>query len=243
MWRSGPITKASRLACLPLALAAAACSGGSDDGVEHNPSALTGCEAIALEQPEDGLQLEIPLAVPPGSEAEYCQLVLVEQPINLNWSDGLFTHGSHHALVHKTSYRNEIPTRTIVGQLVESDQPHPCLTPAALWDVEGVIAAGRSVEHPEFAAGVEKGVLPDDVAFRVEAGEVLLVNFHMINTTNSDIDSCFKINLHGIPDAQVQQEAGTLFFYNPAVAVPANGSTTARMACEIAQDITVINAV
>jgi hypothetical protein len=230
-----------------LAISSAACSedaGADDEPANGSQEPLTGCDAISLPTAEDGIQLQMPLRVEAASEAEYCQLVLVDQPLNLNWSEGLFTHGSHHGVVHKTAYRGEIPRTTITGQTMQNaDEPHRCLTPPALWDTEGVLAGGRSVEGSEAADGLPKGALPNDVAYRIEAGDVLLVNFHMINTTDHDLDSCYKVNLHGIPDQQVTEEAGTFFFYNPTITVPANGTSSARMACQVSQDITVLSSV
>jgi hypothetical protein len=69
---------------------------------------------------------------------------MLDDAINLNWFEGLFTTGSHHALVHKTSYKDEIPTTMVDGTPFDGDpsKPHPCATPSALWDVQGVVAAG-----------------------------------------------------------------------------------------------------
>ncbi|MET0285836.1 MAG: hypothetical protein ABW352_15250, partial [Polyangiales bacterium] len=121
-----------------------------------------------------------------------------------------------------------------------ADKPHPCLTPTAMWDVEGVVATGRGVDvaKPNGEGGYK--VLPEDVAFKIKKGDVLLVNFHMINTTEKTLDSCFKLGLHGIPDAQVKHEAGTLFTYNTNITVPPMGQSTARMACPVRGDVTLV---
>jgi hypothetical protein len=66
------------------------------------------------------------------------------------------------------------------------------------------------------------GVLPDNVALRVEAEDILLLNFHMVNTTFGGIDACYKVNLNSIDASQVEQEAGLFFLYNPFITVPAS---------------------
>jgi hypothetical protein len=238
------VTKAPLLL---LTVVAAACSGDPEQPRDPNGGkrdALTGCEAIAFDPPENGIQLQMPLTVPAGSEAEYCQLVRIDETLYVNWSEGLYTNGSHHGLIHRTTYKGTLPTQTVTGQALENpDQPHPCLTPSALWQVDGVIAGGESVAGARDVNGLAKGVLPEDVAYKVEAGDVLLVNFHMINTTGEVLDSCYKANLHSVPTEQVTREAGTLFYYNPTITLPANGTSRARMACEVTQNITVPNVV
>jgi Copper type II ascorbate-dependent monooxygenase, C-terminal domain len=219
-----------------------------DDAVEDAISASAkGCDAIDMEKPEDGLQLQLPLTVAAGKEGEYCMLVMLDQDLNLNWSDGRYTVGSHHALVERTSYFGAIPTTTITGQTVaDATKPHPCATPSQLWSVQGVVAGGRNVEVAESGDDPTrsgKGVLPSNVAYKLKKGEVILVNFHMINVTEEPIDACYKVNLHGIPEAEVEHEAGTLFFYNAFITVPAEGTATARLACPITKDITLRTAV
>jgi len=55
---------------------------------------------------------------------------------------------------------------------------------------------------------MRRATLPDDVALKIAANEVLELNFHMFNTGDQPIHACYKQNLYGIPDAQVKQEAG-----------------------------------
>jgi hypothetical protein len=85
---------------------------------------------------------------------------------------------------------------------------------------------------------VSKGTLPDDVALKIGAKEVLLMNFHMINVTDHPVRACYKQNLYSIPDAQVKREAGQMFYYNSFVTVPARQHATATMACPVSQDVT-----
>lgn len=202
----------------------------------------TGCDAIDLPPPADGMQTQIEMTLSPGQENEICQLVLVTQDINLNSSEGLYTSGSHHALVYQTEYKDVIPTQTVDGQTIDGSKMHHCQTPTALWKSTGVIVGGRGVDGN--ASGAISGVaLPSDVAIKIKKGDVLLINLHMINTSDQPIDACYKANLNSIPASQVKHEAGTIFWYNPFITVPANGASTARMACPITQDISLQTAV
>jgi hypothetical protein len=112
-----------------------------------------------------------------------------------------------------------------------------------MWDVRGAIGRGRYYERAQLDenGNPEPGVkiLPGNVAMKIRKGDVLLVNYHMINSTEEPIDACFKLNLHGIRDDEVRHEAGMIFMYNTMVTVPPLGRSTARMACPVTKDVMV----
>ena len=201
---------------------------------------LEGCDAVELEPPTpgEGVQVQIEMPLGPGEERQACRLVLVDQAVNLNWSEGLYTRGSHHGLTARTSYRDQLPTENIRGEFVEdASQLATCETIGADWDVQGIIAGGHAVGASPRTALHSKGSLPDDVALRIRAGEVLALNFHMINVTDKPIRACYKQNLYSIPDQQVKHEAGTMFYYNSFLALPARQKTRATMACPVQHDV------
>jgi hypothetical protein len=76
------------------------------------------------------------------------------------------------------------------------------------------------------------------VALKIEANEILELNFHMLNTDTKPAHACYKANLYNVPDEQVEVEAGTIFYYNNFVTVPASGTATANMACPVTEDVT-----
>lgn len=207
----------------------------------------TGCGAIEMSPPLDGLQVELPLSVPPAAESEYCMLFVADKDVYVNWTDGRYTKGSHHGNIYRTGYKDVIPTKTITGETIaDATKPHPCPTPQQVWDARGVFGTGRPVTRATIDASgnPEPGVkvLPSDVAVKISKGDVLLLNFHMINATEKPIDSCLKMNLHGIPAAQAKHEAGLLFAYNAFITVPPMGESTARMACPVDKDYTLASA-
>src|SRR5262249_4430399 len=148
--------------------------------------------------------------------------------------------GSHHATVWRTSHTGTIPTTNIMGQALDTSGPVTCLS-SGDWSGTGVITGGRSVDADPSTQ--LEGELPDDVAFKIAADEVVLMNFHMFNSTEHVVHACYKQNLPSIPAEQVKQEAGLMFFYNQYIALPANGKATADMACPVTADITVSTAV
>ncbi|MEY4513097.1 MAG: hypothetical protein RLZZ450_5219, partial [Pseudomonadota bacterium] len=115
-----------------------------DAGFATLPSNKTGCDAIEMAAPSDGVQLELPLPVPAAQEREYCMLVLASQDTYVNWTDGRFTKGSHHGNIYRTGYRGTIPTTTVTGgTIADPTKPHPCPTPQQVWDTRGGFGTGR----------------------------------------------------------------------------------------------------
>jgi hypothetical protein len=200
-----------------------------------------GCDAIDLPAPkkDEGFQVSIDMQLDPGEERQVCRLVMTPAAVNLNWSEGIYTKGSHHALLARTSYRDALPSQNIKGDSVDdASQVADCVSLGSDWDTQAVIAGGHAVgESPNTTLGV-KGTLPDDVALKIASNEVLELNFHMFNAGDKPVHACYKQNLYGIPDEQVKQEAGSMFYYNPFITVPANSTATATMACPIAHDVT-----
>lgn len=213
----------------------------SSEGQAESPGttdeAVAACDAIDLAPPTDGVQLKMALPLGAGQEREVCQLVKLDQDINVNWSEGLYTPGSHHALLQQTAYTDTLPDTAVDGTVLDGTQVHDCQTPSALWSVTGIVAGGNPTNVDPSHAGLPEGTFPPDVAIKLHKGEYVLMNFHMLNTSNKPTTSCYKVNLHNIPTEQVAQEAGILFLYDFAITVPAKGQSTARLSCPITQDI------
>jgi hypothetical protein len=125
---------------------------------------------------------------------------------------------------------------TLDGQTLNGTLVHACSTPSALWNLTGVIAGAKHVSTPNNGGGLPP--LPSNVAYRLKAGDYVLLNFHLLNPTNQTLNACYKVNLNGIPDSQVTQEAGYIFWYNTYITVPAKGTSTARMACTVTSNVT-----
>jgi copper type II ascorbate-dependent monooxygenase-like protein len=208
-------------------------------GDEESGSPAEGCEAIDLAPPRpgEGIQVSIDMQLAPGEERQLCKLVLTGNAVNLNWSEGVYTKGSHHGLTARTTYRDALPVKNIRGEDVDPSIAADCESIGSDWDVQAVIAGGHAVGEPAATTLNTKGTLPDDVALKVADNEVLEVNFHMQNTTERPLHACYKQNLYGIPDDQVKAEAGTMFYYNPFITIPAGGRSTATMACPVSSDV------
>ena len=85
-------------------------------------SSADGCDAIDLAPPHtgQGVQIVTEMTLDPGEERQTCKLVMTGEDINYNYGEGLFTPGSHHATVWRTSHSGTIPTTNadMIAQLI-----------------------------------------------------------------------------------------------------------------------------
>jgi hypothetical protein len=71
-------------------------------------------------------------------------------------------------------------------------------------------------------------------------GEVVRLELHYLNTQSSPTEADLRLNLW-FAGGPITAEAGSFFMYNHDIAVPAHGSQTARMHCEIPADISIMS--
>ena len=215
------------------ALAALAFCGCSDDETS------TPADGSLLDPPAAGrgVQLRMTTVIDPGVEVEQCQFFRApSEGLNIQRDEVRFTAGSHHVLVYLTPYA-ELPTKDELGAAIDPSRPFDCSDgPTARWRVSTLIGGSQN------ATGDSIVEFPEDVAMKVPAGAVLLVNAHYINSSPSPIEPEVRVNLHSIPDAQMRAEGGLLFWYDPFIRVGAHAASRAAMSCPLASDIELSNA-
>jgi hypothetical protein len=81
--------------------------------------------------------------------------------------------------------------------------------------------------------------LPESVAFHFDAGAVLMLQVHLLNTTEKPIDTQARVNMW-FSTTPVTIQAGSLFYYDPFILLPPLAQTSARMHCLLNQDITLV---
>lgn len=193
-------------------------------------------DLLAPPAAEDGVQYKMLTTIASGQEIERCQLfVAPKEGLFVRKDEVRFTAGSHHVLLYRTPYTS-IPTENSKGEKIDGTQVHDCADGAtAAWNVNGVLAGSQSGDGDSML-----GELPDGVAVKVEPGTVLVMNTHYLNATSAPIEADARINLYTLPAAQVKTEAGMLFYYNPFIHIPANGTASARMRCPVQKDIAIV---
>jgi hypothetical protein len=192
-------------------------------GCADDPSPPTTTTGILAPPPaEQGIQLSLVHAMDPGREVHWCKYFVLDQPMDVAKFDHAYSEGSHHILVYTTPFTAEtVPTTT---------------------DFSCENGAGETFNGIAYAGAVESGALefPTGVGFHFDAGAVILIEGHYLNAGDVPMDAEVAINLWKTSSPPAQQ-AGTLFFYDNNIYVPANGAFTARMSCEISHDIQVVS--
>jgi hypothetical protein len=170
-----------------------------------------------------GLQFATKRTVKAGEEAQYC--VYFQMPagaaMNVNTIEHHYTTGSHHLLLLQTSYS---PSEVALGQ------PFDCF---GGFDrrISGVSYAAQSPDG--------KTTYPDGVALHFAAGEIVMVQLHLLNATPNPVDAEAKVNLWFDPKPTTA-EVGTLFFYDYSIYLPPSATATAKMHCTLPKDVTLI---
>ncbi|HLK37347.1 MAG TPA: hypothetical protein VKU41_11385 [Polyangiaceae bacterium] len=131
-----------------------------------------------------------------------------------------YTPGSHHFLVYRTQY-------TVLPD--GGGAVHPC---SDAEQIVGITGSYYEAQQPD-----SRRDLPSGVAHIFTPGEILLLTAHYLNASATGYDTHVDFRLHTVPLATIQHEAGSIFFYNPAIDVPPMSEVTVTRTCPISQDI------
>lgn len=164
-----------------------------------------------------GIQLSMATAVEAGEEKTTCRVIApAGEPLRIGRFEHRYTQGSHHMLVLRGA-----PPPEVVG-----DEPFEC----SQLNISEVVYAAQTAEG--------EMTLPDGVALTLGTDLPLILQTHYLNATDHRLQADARVNLWTVEDATI--EAGTLFLYDWAIVVPAGGEATARMRCEIPEDVTLL---
>lgn len=210
--------------------------GGCSAPPAMPPPANSGANDLVAPTAGKGVQYRMVTQIPAGADVERCQFfVAPPEGITIGRELVKYVAGSHHVLLYTTDYKS-VPTKGRDGQAIDTSGVFDCLNgPNADWDLTGLVALAQSPDAPPIVD------LPPGIAFSVAPGAVLLMNTHYVNASPKAVDTDVRVNLYTVPRAEVKQEAGVLFFYNPFIRVPASGEASARMSCPVTRDITLLN--
>lgn len=157
-----------------------------------------------------------------GGEIQNC--MYIQLPMDATTAvfraESHYSPGSHHFLVYRQGQVDLGP---------EDTTEHLC-SPAE---------EGGNFKPTYYEAQAPDSVraLPPGVAHVFQPGEVLLLTSHYLNTTEKDLDTEVTFILHTMRAEDVEQEAGSIFFYNPTISIPPSSSVTTTRTCPIGADI------
>jgi hypothetical protein len=101
------------------------------------------------------------------------------------------------------------------------------------WSISRLVGGSQNFD------GASAVHFPDDVALHVRPGAVLMMNAHYINATSEPLDATVNINLWTLPEERVTHVGDMVFWYNIFIKVPELSTSTARMRCQVPEDITI----
>lgn len=194
---------------------------------------VVGCGSESAETPGEAdtnrQSYEFSTRVEVGEEVQLCKFIRMPsdgRELSISRMEHDYTPGSHHFLVFRT-------------ELTEMPEGGDVFTPCA----EGGGGAGSSwmsqVRGIVYGAQSEVGEFdfPDGVGMHVSPGELMLVQAHYLNTSNMALDAKMNFHLEFVEAAEVSQEAGVLFFFNPKIHLNPNAQGSASLSCPIRSDI------
>ena len=184
-----------------------------------------------------GAQFKMVTTLEPGQEIERVQFFQVPAGgLYVNREEIRFSAGSHHVLLFRTPYTS-IPTVDTHGKTHDTSQILDAPNGGtADWNVDGVVGGAQSANGAPLIDG-----LPPNVAFKIDAGTVLMMNTHYLNAAAKPVTVSSYINMWTIPKEQVTEEAGILFFYDPIIRVAPRASGYAEMSCPVGADVKILN--
>jgi hypothetical protein len=186
--------------------------------------------------PGEGVQFRMNSEIGPGREEEHCQFFVVPEDLAVNIAVVRFRAGSHHVLMYETPYA-EIPVQNDRGEPIDTSGVFDCTTGATDgWSVTRLVGGSQN------AAGDSVVEFPPGIGMRVARGTVLLMNLHVVNGTDEIQYPEIAMNLHSIPDDELEIEGGMLFYYNIFIRVPALAPAEARMSCAVPEAISLVTA-
>ena len=200
-----------RRAALLASLVLAAGCGDDADGDDSLQSPPEG----------EGVQLQHSYQLEPGGEVYYCQYyILPEAGLAVGRYEHTLTAGGHHITLYDT---NLTPEDVDPAELEVFD----CNT----------IVNHSALRHAYVGAGTTgEEVYPAGVGRRFE-GQVVMLESHMLNAGEHTLAVDYRVNLWFTDE--VEQEVGSLFFYDPHILIEGNSRFGARMSCGVPADIQV----
>lgn len=212
-----------RVASTLILLLVTAC--GTEAAEPGKPAPSEARSGITAPPAPEGIQLQQTYAgLPAGEEVHYCQYyVLPDRALDVQRFEHSYTSGGHHVILYPTDLRpSDVAGRP---EVFDCDEGAPNRGDVGF----GYVGAGTegSVEYPP------------GVAYHYEASSVVLLESHMLNLGDEPIDVDYRVNLW-FATGPVQSHVGTIFFYDNHIKIPAGGSASVEMSCEVPSDVNVL---
>jgi hypothetical protein len=153
----------------------------------------------------------------PGDEGYVCARKTVDRDMYVTSFEAINPFGTHHTLLTVGEPQDGKP-----------DGIEPC-------------NAGTNRTHSLFGSGVGTDTLyfPEGTAILVPKGQQLLLNLHLYNATDADIEGLSGTKIIEIPEADVTELAEGVLAGTVAIKIPPNETTVTTGHCTMSQDFTI----
>lgn len=200
-------------------------SCGTNATTESRSDAAPAADSLAPPPDDQGLQLVQRYAsLPPNSEVHNCQLyTLPNRVVDVQRFEHTYTFGGHHIILY--------PTHLNANDVARNPGVFDCDT----------VMPDRAILGFSYVGGATSGeqTYPDGTAWHFDAGEVVMLESHMLNLGNTPLDVEYRLNLL-YATKPVVDHVGTIFFYDNNIYIPPAGRATASMRCAVPSNIHVV---
>jgi hypothetical protein len=214
-----------------MALAIAACSGGSADPQDEidagGADADLSCNGATCLDPEDGFTVETSgVVIDPGQDVEYCEVLQLpgseSDVYYVKRLESQMTPGSHHLIVSAA-------TEGVDGDLTVGDR---FVCPGGVLGPEYLPVTGSQSAYREetFPAGVGR-------VFR--GGQKIVVNYHYLNATDTPLDANVQVAFHLTDESEITYIAQSFGFYNTSFSIPPGAKDSVFTQCNFSEEITI----
>jgi len=203
-----------------------ACSSGSDDPKEASHETYMGLEA-----PAHGFQVRsVGTTIGPGEDVEYCEVAELpgtpDTTYFMNSVEMANGKGSHHLIVEYAepgSPADEKLRAMNVGDRV------PCISVTTAFG-EGTRMVG-GIQHP-----YGEKALPPGIAQKYFGGQRIVFDYHYYNATEDAVEARSAMNVHTLPEDDVEQLAAVLGFPNWTIDTPPGQKASFKGDCRFEHD-------
>lgn len=197
------------LACVLFSSLIVGCK--KDDGTSGDDDQMGVPDAPALSGDKYSLAWG-PVTVPTEVEDTQCIWVRLsnDAPIKVHQLHNTLSTASHHLIVYKDDH-----------DTTEQLTPTPCQPFTGALNTSGSIMPLAITQKHD-----DQITLPDGVAYTLEAHQMVKLEMHYINTTDTDATATASVDLFAADPATIHDEAGILFAGSPDINIPTGQSLT-----------------
>ncbi len=204
-----------RLALAISFLGLAACGknvGGGGGGGQGQPDSASGTPDVP---PLQGTKYSLqwgPVTVPADTEDTQCVILKLSNvdAIKVHQLHNVLGTGSHHMII----YKDDMDT-------IEQPVPQDCQPFTGALNTSGMVAPLMITQKSD-----DELTLPDGVAYTLNANQMVRIELHYINATDSPISLMATADFYAADPSTINNEAAILFIGSPDISLPPNTMTT-----------------